>query len=67
MDVQPVEAKDDTRIQSDVERGGNRGKTKGRISIAKDAINKRASDGSIGGTYYIFADKVENTVNFNFG
>nr|QYA72603.1 movement protein 1 [Angelonia flower break virus] len=40
----------------------NRGKTKAKKSIAKDAIRKPQSDSSIGGNWVVVAD----TVNFEF-
>ncbi|UYS89843.1 putative movement protein [Stellaria aquatica mottle virus] len=61
MDNQQVENK------SESERGvTNRGKTKAKRSIAKDAVRKPESDSRNGGNWVIVADKVEIAIHFNF-
>lgn len=45
---------------------GNRGKTKTKRSVAKDAIRKPENDSNHGGNWVIVADKVEISISFNF-
>lgn len=52
--------------RSVVATAGNRGKTKARRSVAKDAIRKPEVDSTNGGNWVIIADKVEISISFNF-
>lgn len=45
---------------------GNRGKTKAKRSVARDAIRKPEIDSTNGGNWVIIADKVEISISFNF-
>ena len=45
---------------------GNRGKTKAKRSVAKDAVRKSENDSNHGGNWVIVADKVEISISFNF-
>ena len=41
-------------------------KQKGKISVAKDAVSKRTSDGGNGGSWVVVAETVSVNIHFNF-
>ncbi|CAD55837.1 p7 protein [Pelargonium flower break virus] len=56
----------DNEIDVSVGGRGNRGKQKGKISVAKDAVSKRTSDGGNGGSWVVVAETVSVNIHFNF-